>query len=34
MSEIALTVIGVVNKTSGVPALRAIMPPAETLIAA
>ncbi len=34
MSEIALTIIGVVNKTGSVPALRAIMPPAETMIAA
>ncbi len=34
MSEIALTIIGVVNKTGSVPALRAIMPPAETLAAA
>jgi hypothetical protein len=41
MSEVALTVIGVVNKNGGVPALRAVMavqPPepaeAETLAAA
>jgi hypothetical protein len=29
MSEVALTIIGVVNKTIGVPALRALIPPAE-----
>lgn len=34
MSEIELTVIGVVNKTGSLPALRAIMPPAETQAAA
>ena len=34
MSEIELTVIGVVNKTGTLPALRAIMPPAETQAAA
>jgi hypothetical protein len=35
MSEIALTIIGVVNKTGGgVPALRALIPPAETEAAA
>ena len=34
MSEIALTVVGVVNKTGGPPALRAVMPPAEAQVAA
>ena len=34
MSEVALTVIGVVNKTGGVPTLRAAMPPAEAQVAA
>jgi len=34
MSEIALTVVGVVNKTGGPPALRAVMPPAEAQAAA
>ncbi len=35
MTEIALTIIGVVNKTGGgVPALRALIPPAETEAAA
>ena len=34
MSEIALTVVGVVNKTGGPPALRAVMPPPEAQAAA
>lgn len=34
MSEVALTIIGVVNKTGGVPALRALIPPAEVQAAA
>lgn len=34
MSEIAFTVVGVVNKTGGPPALRAVMPPAEAQAAA
>ena len=34
MSEVALTIIGVVNKTGGVPALRALIPPAEAEAAA
>ena len=34
MSEIALTVVGVVSKTGGPPALRAVMPPAEAQAAA
>ena len=34
MSEVALTIIGVVNKTGGVPALRALIPPEEAEAAA
>ncbi len=34
VSEVALTIIGVVNKTGGVPALRALIPPAEAEAAA
>ena len=34
MAEIALTVVGVVNKTGGPPALRAVIPPAEAQAAA
>ena len=34
MSEIELTVVGVVNKTGGLPALRAVMQPAEAQAAA
>lgn len=34
MSEIGLTVVGVVNKTGGPPALRAVIPPAEAQAAA
>lgn len=34
MSEVALTIIGVVKKTGGVPALRALIPPAEAEAAA
>jgi hypothetical protein len=34
MSEIALTVVGVVNKTGGLPALRAAIAPAEAQAAA
>ncbi len=35
MTEIALTIIGVLNKTGGgAPALRALIPPAETEAAA
>src|SRR5579884_704438 len=34
MSDVALSIIGVVNKTGGVPALRALIPPAEVEAAA